>query len=227
VLGFGIPMDHARAAAAAAPIKPGTRVPAFLEIRPDGAVRLLSPFMEGGQGIYTAMAQIVGEELDADPETFLVESAPTGPDYLVVNGVMRITGGSMSVRTSYETMRRVGAMARHMLLQAAAAAGRADRRALDRTGSRRPRGCGASIGYGELAVQALDLPSPDPASVTLKDPAQFRWIGKSIPRLDIHDKSTGKALYAIDMRVDGMLHAAVQHAPRLAWRQVRSATKSS
>jgi isoquinoline 1-oxidoreductase beta subunit len=110
VLGFGIPMDHARAAAAA-PIKPGTRVPAFLEIRPDGAVRLLSPFMEGGQGIYTAMAQIVGEELDADPETFLVESAPTGPDYLVVNGVMRITGGSMSVRTSYETMRRVGAMA--------------------------------------------------------------------------------------------------------------------
>jgi hypothetical protein len=73
---------------------------------------------------------------------------------------------------------------------------------------------GASIGYGELAVQALDLPSPDPASVTLKDPAQFRWIGKSIPRLDIHDKSTGKALYAIDMRVDGMLHAAVQHAPR-------------
>jgi isoquinoline 1-oxidoreductase beta subunit len=63
--------------------------------------------------------------------------------------------------------------------------------------------------------------------VTLKDPAQFRWIGKSIPRLDIHDKSTGKALYAIDMRVDGMLHAAVQHAPRMAWRQVRSATKSS
>jgi isoquinoline 1-oxidoreductase beta subunit len=158
VLGFGIPMDHARAAAAAAPIKPGTRVPAFLEIRPDGAVRLLSPFMEGGQGIYTAMAQIVGEELDADPR-LLVESAPTGPDYLVVNGVMRITGGSMSVRTSYETMRRVGAMARHMLLQAAAARlGVPIAELSTEPGRVVHEAGGASIGYGELAVQALDLP---------------------------------------------------------------------
>ena len=215
VLGFGIPVDGARAAAATTPVKPGTRVPAFLEIRPDGTVHLRSPFMEGGQGIYTAMAQIVGEGLDADPATFLVESAPTGPDYLVVNGVMRITGGSMSVRTSYETMRRVGAMARHMLLQAGAARLGVPIAALSTEPGRViHQASGRSIGYGELAAQALDLPSPDPASVPLKDPAQFRWIGKSIPRLDIHDKSTGKALYAIDMRVDGMLHAAVQHAPR-------------
>ncbi|UYY78498.1 xanthine dehydrogenase family protein molybdopterin-binding subunit [Sphingomonas sp. R1] len=215
VLGFGIPVDGARAAAATTPIKPGTRVPAFLEIRPDGTVHLRSPFMEGGQGIYTAMAQIVGEELDADPATFVVESAPTGPDYLVVNGMMRITGGSMSVRTSYETMRRVGAMARHLLLQAGAARLGVPIEALSTEPGRVVHQAGGrSIGYGELAAQALDLPSPDPASVPLKDPAQFRWIGKSIPRLDIHDKSIGKALYAIDMRVDGMLHAAVQHAPR-------------
>lgn len=215
VLGFGIPVDGARAAATTAPIKPGTRVPAFLEIRPDGTIHLRSPFMEGGQGIYTAMAQIVGEELDADPAQFVVESAPTGPDYLVVNGVMRITGGSMSVRTSYETMRRVGAMARHMLLQAGAARLGVPIAALSTEPGRVVhQASGRSIGYGALAAQALDLPSPDPASVPLKDPAQFRWIGKSIPRLDIHDKSTGKALYAIDMRVEGMLHAAVQHAPR-------------
>ncbi|WP_227745762.1 hypothetical protein [Serratia odorifera] len=56
---------------------------------------------------------------------------------------------------------------------------------------------------------------PDAASVTLKDPSQFRWIGKPVPRLDGYDKSTGKAIYTIDVQVEGMLHAAVQHAPRL------------
>ena len=68
VLGFGLPAAPARAQAAA--VAPGTRVAAFLEIRPDGAIRLQSPFVEGGQGIFTAMAQLVGEELDADPAHF-------------------------------------------------------------------------------------------------------------------------------------------------------------
>lgn len=79
VLGFGLPMGSARVQAAAA-VTPerGTQVPAFLEIRPDGKVRLLSPFMEGGQGPFTAMAQIVGEELDVDPANFVVDSAPPG-----------------------------------------------------------------------------------------------------------------------------------------------------
>ncbi|MCD7083136.1 molybdopterin-dependent oxidoreductase, partial [Pseudomonas sp. MAFF 311095] len=74
---------------------------------------------------------------------------------------------------------------------------------------------GRSLGYGELAGRALDMPVPDPASITLRDPSQFRWIGKPVKRLDAYDKSTGKALYSIDLKVDGMLHAAVQHAPRL------------
>src|SRR5690606_15977405 len=81
VLGFGLPLGSARVQAAAATTERGTQVPAFLEIRPDNTVRLLSPFMEGGQGTYTSMAQIVGEELDADPATFLVESAPPGEAY--------------------------------------------------------------------------------------------------------------------------------------------------
>lgn len=79
VLGFGLPMGAPRVqAAAAASAERGTQVPAFLEIRPDGTVRLLSPFMEGGQGPFTAMAQIVGEELDVDPARFVVDSAPPG-----------------------------------------------------------------------------------------------------------------------------------------------------
>ncbi len=74
---------------------------------------------------------------------------------------------------------------------------------------------GRSLGYGELASRALDMPVPDAASITLRDPSQFRWIGKPVKRVDAYDKSTGKALYSIDLKVDDMLHAAVQHAPRL------------
>lgn len=217
VLGFALPSGSARMQAMAAESKAaGTQVGAFLEIRPDSTVRLLCPFIEGGQGTYTAMAQIVGEELDADPSTFLVESAPPGEAYVVMENGMRITGGSMSVRMSYPTMRRLGALARAMLLQAASARLNVPVAALTTEPGRvlHPAS-GRSLTYGELAADALDLPVPDVDSVTLRDPAQFRWIGKPVRRLDAYDKSTGKALYSIDMQVDGMLHAAVQHAPRL------------
>jgi isoquinoline 1-oxidoreductase beta subunit len=119
VLGFGLPFGTAHAAGASEAMKPGTRVPAFLEIRPDNSVRLQSPFVEGGQGVFTAMAQIVGEELDADPAVFIVENAPAGADYQVMDNGRRLTGGSQSVRTSYDRMRRLGALARRMMLQAA------------------------------------------------------------------------------------------------------------
>ncbi|OQR36297.1 isoquinoline 1-oxidoreductase [Pseudomonas sp. T] len=216
VLGFGLPLGAARMQALAAPGERGTQVGAFLEIRPDNRVRLLCPFIEGGQGTYTAMAQIVGEELDADPATFLVESAPPGEAYVVMDNGLRITGGSMSVRMSYDTMRRLGALARAMLLQAAAAQWKVPVANLSTEPGRVLHAAsGRSLTYGELAAHALDLPVPDAASVTLRDPAQFRWIGKPVRRVDSYEKSTGKALYTIDMKVDGMLHAAVQHAPRL------------
>jgi isoquinoline 1-oxidoreductase beta subunit len=128
----------------------------------------------------------------------------------------RVTGGSNSVKSSYLTMRRLGAIARAMLLQAAALRlgvpvgelttepGRVVHAASHR-----------SLTYGDLAAQAMDLPVPAPDSVTLKDKAQFRWIGKPVARVDVRAKSTGKAIYAIDAHVDGMMHAAIQHAPRL------------
>ena len=217
VIGFGLPLGSSRVVAAEAnTIERGTKVPAFLEIRPDGTIRLLSPFMEGGQGTHTAMAQIVGEELDADPATFLVEAAPPGDAYLVMEDGTRTTGGSMSVRMSYSTMRRLGALARTMLLQAAAVQLGVPVAQLTTTPGRVVHAAsGRSLGYGELAGRALDMPVPDLATITLRDPSQFRWIGKPVKRLDAYDKSTGKARYSIDMKVDGMLQAAVQHAPRL------------
>jgi len=217
VLGFGLPLGSARVqAAATAAAERGTQVPAFLEIRPDNTVRLLCPFMEGGQGTYTAMAQIVGEELDADPASFRVEAAPPGEAYVVLENGMRITGGSMSVRMSYPTMRRLGALARAMLLQAGAEKlGVPVGELTTEPGRVVHTASGRTLAYGELAERAMDLPVPDPASVQLRDPSQFRWIGKPVKRLDAYDKSTGKALYGIDLKVDDMLHAAVQHAPRL------------
>ncbi|WP_201190196.1 xanthine dehydrogenase family protein molybdopterin-binding subunit [Pseudomonas fluorescens] len=217
VLGFGLPLGSARVqAAATTATERGTQVPAFLEIRPDNTVRLLCPFMEGGQGTYTAMAQIVGEELDADPASFRVEAAPPGEAYVVLENGMRITGGSMSVRMSYPTMRRLGALARAMLLQAGAEKlGVPVGELTTEPGRVVHAASGRTLAYGELAERAMDLPVPDPASVQLRDPSQFRWIGKPVKRLDAYDKSTGKALYGIDLKVDDMLHAAVQHAPRL------------
>lgn len=209
VLCLGLP---ARAQVAAA--APGTRVPAFLAIQPDNTIRFQSPFMEGGQGIWTAMAQIVGEELDADPATFVIENAPTGPDYLVVFGKMRITGGSLSVRSSYDTMRRLGASARALLITAAARRlGVPATELVTQPGRVVHTASGRALTYGELAPLALDLPVP--TGVALKAPKDFRWIGTRHARLDVRDKATGRAKFGIDMAVEGMHHAAVQHAPRL------------
>jgi isoquinoline 1-oxidoreductase beta subunit len=203
---------RAEGPAAIAP-KPGTRVAAFLEIRPDNSVRLLSPFVEGGQGINTGLAQIIGEELDLDPARFAVECAPPGPDYAVVNG-LRMTGGSFSTRSSFEAMRRLGATAREMLLRAAAARLKVAQDSLTTENGRVIHAAtGRALGYGELAAAALALQPRD--DVPLKDPKAFRYIGKPVARLDMRDKSTGRAVYSIDIRIDGMLHAAIQHAPHL------------
>jgi isoquinoline 1-oxidoreductase beta subunit len=212
-LGLVVPAVAARAQGAASAVAPGTRVAAFLEIRPDGTVLLRSPFIEGGQGIFTALAQIVGEELDVEPARFTVEGAPPGPDYLFING-LRFTGGSYSVRSSYERMRRLGATARRMLLQAAAARLGTPLDALStRSGEVIHAVSGRSLGYGAVAADAARLPLPQ--DVPLKARADFRFIGRPVPRLEVRDKSTGKARYAIDLTVDGMLHGAVQHSPRL------------
>ena len=215
VLSVALPSGLVRAQEAAPPaVKPPPVVSAFLEIRPDGTVVLQSPFMEGGQGIFTAMAQIVGEELDADPARFIVENAPAGPNYIVMTNGLRITGGSMSVRKSYTAMRTIGASARQMLIQAAASKLNLPIAELrTETGQVIHPASGRSIGYGALAADAAALPVP--ATVSLKSPENFRWIGKPIARLDMREKSTGHAVYSIDIKVDGMLQAAVQHARRL------------
>ncbi|MHC9236774.1 xanthine dehydrogenase family protein molybdopterin-binding subunit [Pseudooceanicola sp. 502str34] len=211
VLATALPTRGVKAQTATA--AEGPAVPAYLELRADGTALLRSPFIEGGQGIYTAMAQIVGEELDLDPAVFSVEIAPAGGPFAIMGGY-RLTGGSMSTRTAYPLMRQLGAAARAMLVQAAASEWEVDAATLTtEPGFVVDPASGNRAAYGDLAGAAMDLPVP--ADTALKDPAEFRWIKTPIPRLDVRDKSTGKARYAIDVEVDGMLLAAVQHAPRL------------
>lgn len=221
----GLPRRAVAAVPAGEAVKPGTRVPAFLVIRADNSVTLLSPFVEGGQGISTGLAQIVGEELDVDPGRFIVECAPPGPDYAVVGG-LRLTGGSFSTRSSYEVMRHMGATARDMFIRAAASKLNVAAGTLTtEDGVVIHAASGRRVPYGEIAAQAMALEPA--ANVTLRDPATFRYIRQSVPRLDARDKSTGKAIYAIDQKVEGMLYAAVQHAPQLGTESARMANEAA
>ncbi|MDK3018374.1 xanthine dehydrogenase family protein molybdopterin-binding subunit [Pseudodonghicola flavimaris] len=210
VLATTLPLRPARGQTAAAD---APAVTAYLELRPDGTALLRSPFIEGGQGIFTAMAQIVGEELDLAPENFSVEIAPPGEPFAIMGG-FRLTGGSMSTRTGYPVMRQLGAAARAMLVEAAARSwGVAAEELVTEPGEVIHKDSGRRAAYGDLAAAAMDLPVP--AGVALKDPADFRWIGSAVPRLDVRAKSTGRQNYAIDVAVEGMLLAALRHAPRL------------
>jgi len=218
VIGAVLPTRSLRAQAqgaaegpAAIAAKPGTKVSAYLEIHADNSVKLLSPFVEGGQGIATGMAQIVGEELDVDPARFVVECAPPGPDYAIVNGI-RMTGGSFSTRSAYPVMRQLGATARDMLIRAAAGRLKVqDDELATENGVVIHPATGRRLTYGELAEDALRLKPRD--TVPLRDPKDFRYIRQPMKRLDVRDKSTGMAKYSIDQAVAGMLYAAVVHAP--------------
>ncbi|NKE44391.1 xanthine dehydrogenase family protein molybdopterin-binding subunit [Roseomonas frigidaquae] len=212
LLALGIPQRPARAQAMGG-LAHARKVPSYLTIRPDGRILLQNPFAEGGQGIHTAVAQIVAEELDADLAAFEVQTAAAGPDYQVLfNGTRRVTGGSFSIRNSFAHFRVLGATARAMLL--AAGARRLGVPAAElgtEPGFVVHAASGRRIPYGELAEEAAALPVPGDAQPKA---GAWRLIGTPASRLDTRAKSTGQAQYGIDMRVDGMLQAAVVHAPR-------------
>ena len=186
---------------------------AFIGIGEDGMVTFQNPFIEMGQGTYTSIPAIMAEELDADMIMLKVVQAPPGPEYRIMfNNTTRFTGGSLSVRSSYMTMRKAGATARAMLISAAA----------DQWDVK-PNECstepgtvvhlptGRRLDYGQLAPLAAKLELP--ADVPLKDSASFRLIGKPVKRTDSLAKATGTAEFGIDVKVDGLLHAAVKQSP--------------
>jgi isoquinoline 1-oxidoreductase subunit beta len=182
---------------------------AYIAIEPSGQVKLWIPWQEIGQGSLTAISMLLAEELEADWSRIDMHMAPTEPQF----GRMS-TGGSRSVRESWEPLRRAGASAREMLVSAAA-----ERWAVDvseckaRQGEVHHKASARVLAYGELVAEASELELPE--SPTLKDPSTFRLIGHSLPRVDSPDKVDGKAIFGFDITHPGMLYAALSRSPFL------------
>jgi isoquinoline 1-oxidoreductase len=185
---------------------------AWLTITPDGVITVHIAKAEMGQGIATALAQIVAEELEADWKDVRVDFPASDPKY----GRM-FTGGSRSIHDSFDALSRAGAAARIILIGAAArlwAVDPAD--CLAERGVVRHRQTGRSIAYGELVARVpitKTLTADELKAVVLKKPEQYTLIGKSMPRFDIPEKVDGRAKFAIDVFLPGMAYAKVAYPP--------------
>jgi isoquinoline 1-oxidoreductase beta subunit len=199
------------AAQAAGALKPTQQPSAFVQIASNGEVTVTINRLEFGQGVQTGLPMILAEELDAD--WALVRSRNGSNDAAYVDPLFGInmTGGSHSIKNSFTQYRELGARARAMLLSAAAARWKADVATL-RTQAGMVLGPGGrKLGYGELAEAAMALPVPE--KVTLKNPKDFRIIGRPTTRLDARAKSSGRQDFGIDVRHPGQLTAVVAHPP--------------
>ena len=201
----------AQDAAQPAALKPTQQPSAFLHIAADGSTTITINRLDFGQGVQTSLPMILAEELDADWSKVNSVHGSNDPAYVDPLYGMHITGGSGSIAHSYTQYRELGARARAMLVQAAAARWKLDPASL-RTHKGQVIGpADQQLGYGELAEAAMALPVP--ASVTLKDPKDFQLIGQPTGRLDAAAKSSGHQDYGIDVRLPGLLTAVVAHPP--------------
>jgi isoquinoline 1-oxidoreductase beta subunit len=187
---------------------------AFVRIAPDDTVTVVIKHIEFGQGPYTGLSTLVAEELDADWSQMRAEAAPADVEkYANTLFGIQGTGGSTAMANSYEQMRRAGAVARAMLVAAAAQEWTVPTGEIEvEAGVVRHAGSGREARFGELAQIAATLPVPE--EVSLKDPADFRLIGTAVPKLDTTEKTTGEAIFTIDQYRDGMLTVLVARPPR-------------
>jgi isoquinoline 1-oxidoreductase beta subunit len=185
---------------------------AFVRITHDGRVIVIVNKSEMGQGVSTSLCMLLAEELDADWKKVSFEFAPVDPVYAHPGFGIQMTGGSTSTLAMSIPMRQAGAAARAVLVEAAARkwSVRADELRTE-SGVVTHAGSGRRAGYGELVDEAAGLKAP--ADPPLKDPKDFRLIGKPTHRLDTPDKVNGKATFSIDVSLPGMLTALVAHPP--------------
>jgi len=206
VVGFAVPQGAA--AQGAAP-----EVNAWVVVQPDDRVIIRIARSEMGQGTLTGLAQLVAEELECDWARVTTEY-PTPGQNLARNRVWGnfSTGGSRGIRESQDYVRKGGAIARTMLVQAAAdewkvppAECRVDKGVITHTGTNR------RTSYGKVATAAARLTAPTEA--TLKDPKDWKLVGKRLARLDTVDKTTGRQVYGMDLKLPGLLNAAIKDCP--------------
>lgn len=180
---------------------------AFIRITPDGTITLMAPNPEIGQGVKTSLPMIIAEELCVDWHKINVEIAALDAKY-----GNQVAGGSGSVRSRFESLRKVGATAKTMLVDAAAQTLKvAADECYAESGSVIHKPSGRKLSYGSLASTAAALPVP--SDVKLKDPKDFKIIGTRIKDIDVKKIITGKPLFGIDTRREGMLFAIVARPP--------------
>jgi isoquinoline 1-oxidoreductase beta subunit len=185
---------------------------AYLHIGSDNSIKVILSHVEMGQGVWTTLPMLIAEELDCNWNDIKVEHAPVGKPYFhTAWGPIQSTGGSSSTWSEFDRYRQAGAAARMLLVEAGA-----------KQLGVKPEDCKTQnsfviagdkkLSYGQLADEAGKLPAP--ATVTLRQPAEWKYIGKSVVRrLDTKDKITGKAKYGMDMHFPGMLTTVVAHPP--------------
>ncbi|HEU4368520.1 MAG TPA: xanthine dehydrogenase family protein molybdopterin-binding subunit [Methylomirabilota bacterium] len=211
LLGFRLPVVATAQPPAGAPTSGEFAPNAFIRISRSNVITVVVHKAEMGQGITTALPMLIAEELEVDLRRVRVVTAPVDDAYNHPQFGMQFTGGSMSVASEWERLRRAGATAREMLMAAAADTWKVSLASVRAENGRVLGPGGRSLTYGQLVDKARTLPVPQ--DVPLKDPARFKLIGKPTPRLDSREKVTGAAQFGLDAKVPGMLIALVARPP--------------
>lgn len=203
LVGFSALSNSETADAEATPFSPN----AYIKISPDGKITLMSPNPEIGQGVKTSLVMLIAEEMNVDWQTIDVEIAPLDAKY-----GSQTTGGSGAIRARYMPLRQAGATAKAMLVAAAADTwGVAASDCYAENGFVINKTSGKKLSYGDLATKAAGMPVP--ANVPLKDSKDFKIIGTRVKDVDAKAIVTGKPLFGIDTRREGMLFAVVARPP--------------
>ena len=207
LVGMTLPLTQGQQAQAAGTLYTPN---AWVHIADDNTITLLSARSEMGQGVYTSMPMLIAEELNVDLKKVKVAIAPPGAVYTNALLGAQITGGSTSVRDGWEKLRVAGAQVREMLVAAAAARWGVPAASL-KAENGVVSGGGKRATYGELAAEASKLPVPEKPAI--KDPKDFRIVGKSTKRLDTPAKTFGTAEFGIDVVLPGMVYASLEQCP--------------
>jgi isoquinoline 1-oxidoreductase subunit beta len=211
-LGFSLPCGFGAAMAQGVAANGGSELNVWVAIKPDDTCVIRIARSEMGQGTITGLAQLVAEELECDWKKVTTEQITPGTNLARKRAWGEMgTGGSRGIRTSQDYVRRGGAAARIMLLQAAADEWKVPVGELKvANGVITHAASQRSVSYGKIATAAAKIEPPDPKSIKLKDPKDWTIAGKPLKRLDTADKLNGSKIYAIDVKLPGMLCAAIK-----------------